>query len=97
MALGILLLTGFSSPAGAVVPCPSAWKSLIASLSRAEESNVREAIRLTRHGEAELALLKLDNGRQGSLQVWTAWALLRLGNSLGAFGDDNCGRRPQRA
>jgi predicted LPLAT superfamily acyltransferase len=94
----LLLIAGQSVawPAKTEKPCPSAWRRVIASLSKADEARMKDAIALSAQGEAQLALIRLDNGSQGSLQVWTAWALLQLGQHFGAF-DANCMRNPQRA
>lgn len=59
--------------------------SAIGYLTQADACSVQDAIQLTRQGDSELALVRLDNGSQGSLQVWTAWALLHVGTRLGAF------------
>ncbi len=69
---------------------------MIAKLSQADEARMKDAIALSAQGEAQLALIRLDNGTQGSLQLWTAWALLQLGQHFGAF-DANCMRNPHRA
>jgi hypothetical protein len=97
LAAGLVAVLLAAGPAGAEVRCPSGLRGVIGWLARAEEARVRDAIRLAAQGEAELALVRLDNGKQGSLQVWTAWALLQLGNQVGAFGGDACNRTPQRA
>jgi hypothetical protein len=90
---GLLLTGSGASPAG----CPGLWRSAISRLASADDARVSDAIRLAAYGEAELALVRLDNGKQGSLQVWTAWALLQLGNRLGAFEGNACDRVPHRA
>jgi Flp pilus assembly protein TadD len=89
-ALAVLVL-----PATAAQPAPftlqtERLQAAIAQLGQTDRETVTEALEMIRRGEDSLALARLNpltkrNPANSSLRIISAYAMLQLGNLLGAF------------